>query len=187
MTQIKNETYRPILRPLRYSDAGAIEIYVSDVDVADMTARIPHPYPQGGAQAFLEKAIAGKENGQNLARAIVLKENEDNLIGIIGIENLTESEPEIGYWLGKPYWGRGLMTEALESIARIAFLQHSVSALYARTFLHNVASKKVLLKCGFIETGKGICSSPAREEQIIAANLFELQRQRWAGLQEEVN
>jgi len=184
MTKIKNAPSRLILRPLRYSDADAIETYLRDVDVAVMTARIPHPYPQGGAQAFLEKAIAGNENGQNLACAIVLKENEDNLIGCIGVENLTGCEPEIGYWLGKPYWGRGLMTEALESIARIAFLQHSVSALYAGTFLHNVASKKVLLKCGFIETGKGTCNSPAREEQIVAASLFELQRQRWTGLQQ---
>ncbi len=183
MTNNPINTDRLKLREIRYSDAEAIEQYVSDKDVAGMTARIPHPYPKGEALAHLKREMPDIEKGQNLVRAIVLEGNENDLIGAISIENLTGCEPEVGYWLGKPFWGRGLMTEALRLVVDIAFKQFSVRALYARTHLHNKGSMKVLLKAGFLETGEGTCNSPAREEKIVAAKLFELQRASWFGLQ----
>lgn len=186
MTQKTNTPTRLILRALRYSDAEAIESYVSDIDVAGMTARIPHPFPKGEALKHLKRTIPELEKGQELAFAIVFKENENDLIGAISLEKLTGCEPEIGYWLGKPYWGRGLMTEALKEIIKIAFSQHSMGSLFARTHLQNAASQKVLLKAGFVESGQGTCNSPAREETVVAANLFELKRERWASLKERV-
>lgn len=186
MIRKPNETTRLALRHLRYSDAEAIEKYASDKDVADMTARIPHPYPKGEALAFLKKSIPNHQQGDGLIHAIILEGHEDALIGVIGIENITGCEPEIGYWLGKPFWGRGLMTQALKVVVEKAFVQHSVGTLYARTYQQNKASKNVLLKCGFVETGEGTCNSPARKEKIVAANIFELRHESWAAQQERV-
>lgn len=186
MTDKQSETDRLILRQLQYGDAEVIEAFVSDVDVAAMTANIPHPYPHGGALRHLKKVIPLHEDGRSLEYALVLKENRDAPIGSISVNGLTESQPEIGYWLGKPFWCRGLMTEALRAIVDIAFMHYRVQSLFARTHLVNTASKRVLSKCGFQEIGKGTCDCPARVEKVVAANLFELNREHYAALHKQV-
>ncbi len=178
------ETGRLVLRELRFSDAATIETYVSDADVACMTASIPHPYPEGNALVFLHEVIPEYESGKSFGSAIVLKEDGEDLIGTIEVSGLTGKEPEVSYWLGKPFWGQGLMSEALAAIVGMVFSNSSHKTLYARTDLNNEASKKVLLKAGFVEAGIGRCVTPAREECSVAANLFELQYERWADRQE---
>lgn len=186
MTDKHLETDRLVLRPMRYSDADMVEKFVSDADVAAMTANIPHPYPQGTALAYLERAIPEHKNGEALLYAITLKRSQNDLIGSIGIKKLNERGPEIWYWLGTPFWRRGLMSEALKPVVNEVFRQNSVPALCALIMRENEASKKVLLKTGFVETGPGTCDSPARTEKQSAAILFELRRDNWIKQQKRV-
>jgi RimJ/RimL family protein N-acetyltransferase len=111
------QTPRLILRPLTLADAGIIERYVSDWDVARWTAAIPHPYPKDAAAEW----IGGRESASEMVLAIVDRENGE-LIGCIGLEPGDDAgSGEFGYWIGKPFWGRGYGTEALRAYVAYAF------------------------------------------------------------------
>src|SRR5262245_8733118 len=96
------ETARLILRAVTPADAPWIERYVSDWDVARYTARIPYPYPVGGAADF----IRGLDPKEGPTFAIERREDCEP-VGLIGLEFGAEGEAETGFWIGKPFWARG--------------------------------------------------------------------------------
>ncbi|RZJ78316.1 MAG: N-acetyltransferase, partial [Brevundimonas sp.] len=96
------------LRPLREQDAPALARFAADRDVARMTTRMPHPYGLNEAKSFLENATSGD------GPVFAIAGSDDSLIGALGFHDIDErGAPEIGYWLAKPFWGRGLATEAV--------------------------------------------------------------------------
>jgi RimJ/RimL family protein N-acetyltransferase len=97
------ETERLTLRAPRHEDVKAIALLVNDRRIAENTARIPHPYGVDDAREFIHAVNRG--DGE-VAFVITLA---DTLIGGCGIDP-REGGPEIGYWLGVPYWGRGYAT-----------------------------------------------------------------------------
>src|SRR5690554_1828742 len=110
------ETERLILRKLNQTDAERIEKLAGDYDVAKTTLNIPHPYPKGSAKDFIERTLLAEDNGELITFAIV-KKKANHLIGIIGINlTLAHERGELGYWIGKPYWGKGYGTEATTAI-----------------------------------------------------------------------
>ena len=170
------ETERLILRPLRPSDAGPITLHSSDERVARMTTSIPHPYPPGAAQAYIEGALSGRRAEDAWAIDATPVGGEE-LIGVIGYKT---GPGELGYWVGPPYWNAGYATEAVSAIVAHLFLDRELDRLDATVFADNEASAAVLLKVGFRETGRSSNYSVARGEA--AANrVFQLQRTDWAG------
>src|SRR5262249_982063 len=138
------ETERLRLRPARLGDAKAIAALVNDRRIAENTARIPHPYTLADAEAFLTGA-APSESGT--AFAITLARDPAMLIGMCGLEWHPGEEPEIGYWLGLPYWGRGYATEAARAVIDHAFEDLRLDLLTAGARVSNPASRRVLEKC----------------------------------------
>ena len=107
------ETRRLALRAPGFQDAPRLAALANDPDLARMTASVPHPYSLEAAEAF----IAGVA-GQDPRRAsIFLIEHEDlGPVGVIGLALGDEPWPGIGGWIGRPYWGRGLATEAADAL-----------------------------------------------------------------------
>ena len=103
------ETERLILRAPRLGDAAAIAALVNDRRIAENTLRIPHPYALADAQAFLTTANA---SGGEIVFLITAWDGA--LLGCCGIGKLDGEHPEIGYWLGVPFWGKGYATEAAQ-------------------------------------------------------------------------
>jgi len=99
------ETERLTLRRPRLEDAGALATLANDRRIAENTLRLPHPYALADAQAFITTANAGDDETVFLitARAGVV-------LGACGIATLDGETPEIGYWLGVPFWGNGYAT-----------------------------------------------------------------------------
>ncbi|NNG05880.1 MAG: GNAT family N-acetyltransferase [Inquilinus sp.] len=143
-------TDRLILRPFRATDAGAVTEYCGDWDVARMTARLPHPYPPRMAAEW----IAGQETDTVEQRFCV--EADGAPVGAVGLSDLGDGAFEIGYWIGRPFWGRGYATEAALRVVRYAFEERGARRLTAAHFLDNPASARVLEKCGFAATGETV-------------------------------
>jgi RimJ/RimL family protein N-acetyltransferase len=150
-------TRRLELRPLRPDDARPMQTYAADWDVARMLALVPHPYPEGEAEAFIEDmARAPDDEVPWHVFAIDL----DGFIGTLGItsDNRFTADPvSIGYWIGKPFWGRGLMSEAVEGVLRdYVFGTLGMRVVTSGMYADNPASLRVQEKLGFVRVGEGM-------------------------------
>ena len=115
------ETARLFLRRLELGDADRVEELASDYELAKTTLNVPHPYPEGSAADFILSMWAAEEKGL-VAFAVVEKESE-SLIGIINIkQTIAYKRGELGYWIGRPYWGKGYGTEAARAMVAYGFV-----------------------------------------------------------------
>ena len=168
------ETERLVLRAPRRGDVKAIVRLVNDRRVAENTARIPHPYGVDDAERFI--AAVNRQDGE----ATFAISRGGDVIGICGVEP-RENAPEIGYWLGAPYWGRGYATEAVRAVIDHAFGVLGHDALQAGARVSNPASRRVLEKCGFQWTSVGLYRIRAINSSA-PLDRFRLDRGLWASL-----
>lgn len=143
-------TERLVLRAFEQSDAPRVQLLVSDRDVALNTMNIPHPYPENGAAEW----IAGQESApdpHNVRFAI----DDGQLVGSIGLRVQQDFErAEMGYWIGKPFWGRGYATEAAGAVIRYGFEELNLHRIYAGYFHRNEQSARVMIKNGMKYEGR---------------------------------
>jgi RimJ/RimL family protein N-acetyltransferase len=157
------KTDRLTLRPFRPDDAPAVQELAGNWKVARMTARIPHPYPEGMAKTWITGQDAERANGTAYGFAIELA---DRLVGAAGIMCRTEMDFELGYWIGEPWWGQGVATEAATRVVRFAFEDLGAEKLRAQHHADNDASGRVLRKCGFRYLNDGFSWSAARGKDV---------------------
>ena len=170
------ETQRLWLRWPTAADGAAIERLAGTREVAQFTARIPHPYPAGGGEAFAFFARKANVAGDALFLAMALKQKPMNPIGVISLEGAGESV-ELGYWLGELWWGMGLTTEAVEGLLDMIWLATTIERIEASAALQNPRSRRVLEKAGFAAGGERLVEAPARGAPLPAAH-YELRRPR---------
>ena len=144
------QTERLALRALRPDDASDLTHLVDDAGVARMTTAIPHPFPAGAAEDFIQRMIEcdGRREG-----VFAIDVRERGFAGVLGFHPDEHGSPEIGYWLGRPYWGRGYMTEAVRGALKWARRDWRKNVVVAGHFADNPASGQVLCKSGFLYTG----------------------------------
>ena len=145
-------TGRLVLRPPVPGDADAIEHFISDRRVAEMTALIPHPYPPGTCIAWIRLCERQWLEGTKASFVICLRETGE-LVGAISLFNGEDRGNEIGYWIGVLHWGRGYATEALRRVIRHAFEDLDFECLLTYHFIHNPASGRVMEKAGMLHLG----------------------------------
>ncbi len=148
--KLKLDGERVQIRPLRFSDEEDIFTNVRDKDVVKWTSNIPWPYPDDAAYKFIRKTHYEKRNRNGYTFGIVLKEI-NSIVGVASLFNINwdHSNAEIGFWIGKRYWNRGLMTEAVKLILRFGFHEIRLHRIYAGLFEKNIGSRRVLEKTGF--------------------------------------
>ncbi|HEV3416642.1 MAG TPA: GNAT family protein [Pirellulales bacterium] len=139
------------LRP----DLDALVKWLSERGIYERTLRIPHPYTLADAEKWL--TIVGQTASQNGRVADwAIRDSAGWLIGGVGLECAPANSPhraEIGYWLAKPFWGRGIMTAVVATVCRHAFETLGFRKITAHVFSFNDASARVLEKCGFEPEG----------------------------------
>jgi RimJ/RimL family protein N-acetyltransferase len=170
------ETERLILRAARLADAKAVTSLINDRRIAENTARIPHPYSLADAQAFLSTA-----NRDPNEPSFLITLAEGTIIGGCGIHLLPGGDPELGYWIGLPYWGRGYVTEAARAMIDHAFGALGYERLTSRARVSNPASRRVLEKCGFQWSGVSLIRIRALRSSA-PVDCFRLDRGLWASL-----
>jgi RimJ/RimL family protein N-acetyltransferase len=169
------ETKRLALRAPCLEDAKTVAMLANDRRIAENTARIPHPYTHSDAQNFIDKA--NKAGGETV---FLITLRDRTIIGACSIATL-EDAPEVGYWIGAPYWGQGYCTEALHAVIDYAFTDLDHEALNAGARVTNPASRRVLEKCGFQWTGVGLYRIRAINSSA-PIDRFRLERGIWSAL-----
>ena len=148
MADYEFTTDRLLLRRLKLEDAPHIVTFAGDYDVAKMTLNIPHPYPPDEAMPFIKRSYKTWEEGTAYSFAIVLG-TTDIFMGVIGLRpHMQHRRADVGYWIGKSFWGHGYMTEALERIIQFGFEDLDLNRIDAGYRVDNSASGRVMEKAG---------------------------------------
>lgn len=147
-------TARLTLRPFHLNDAERVQQLAGDKRIADVTASIPHPYPDGAAQTWISTHSEAWKNRERVAYAITLTDTK-LLVGCISLMNITNNAGELGYWIGVEYWGNGYCTEACKALIEHGFIDFGLQKISAKHIIRNPASGRILIKCGLVAVGAG--------------------------------
>jgi RimJ/RimL family protein N-acetyltransferase len=169
------ETKRLALRAPRLEDAKTVAALANDRRIAENTARIPYPYKMSDAEGFITGA--NKAGGEAV---FLITLRDETVVGACGLI-LQDATPELGFWLGLPYWGQGYATEALHAVIDYAFADLAHEALQAGARVTNPASRRVLEKCGFQWTGVGLYRISSIKSSA-PIDRFRLERGIWSAL-----
>jgi [ribosomal protein S5]-alanine N-acetyltransferase len=153
---VQIRTQRLLLRPPRLADAARVSLLAGDYDIASMTGTLPHPYSEQMAAAWIADALQGEEG------VVFMIERDGTLIGCTGYRAFGPDYAELGYWIGKPYWGQGYATEAACAVIAHAFDTDGFDYLKVGHFSDNPASERVILKLGFVAQGGEVRDCAAR-------------------------
>ncbi len=141
------QTQRLNLRWPQLSDAKAIAENLGDYDVAKMTGSIPYPYFELSAEFWILQARAKWYS--NAGFAYIITDKAGTLLGCMDLFVNENGDMEIGYWIGKPYWGQGYASEAAAAVVSEAFDTLEIEHIDASHYKDNPASGRVLEKLGF--------------------------------------
>ena len=158
------ETERLLLRPPEFRDVPAITTWLGDFDVAKNLASVPHPYREEDAREFIARAAERLAAGEAYCFAVARKE-DGVFMGCCGL-HLKDGQFELGYWLGKPFWGQGYATEAAKRVAGFAFHDLKATSVWAGWYHDNPASGRVLEKLGGRHEGTEQRCSLARGQEV---------------------
>ncbi|RST85235.1 N-acetyltransferase [Aquibium carbonis] len=169
-------TERLLLRPPHADDVPELAELANDRRVAEMLGRMPHPYGEAEARAFIANARQRKAGG-----CVYAITNSDNgaFIGCIGLDPRAHGL-ELGYWIGQPYWGRGYATEAAHAAVDLAFRVTRIDVLHVSCRVTNAASRRVIHKCGFQYAGQGMLDSLVAGQ--VPVERYRLDRRTWVSL-----
>ncbi len=156
------ETARLVLRAPAEDDAGAIVAGIGDFAVSRMLSRVPHPYAAEDARRWLALVAEDHATGRSIHLAIT---EGGKLIGVISLEDY-RGNSHFGYWLARPYWGRGFATEAATALLRHVFEALPVERIGSCVFAENAASLRVQEKLGFRQIGAHRAMCLARNSEV---------------------
>ena len=175
-------TERLILRPLARSDAAAIQRHFNNWNIIRYLATVvPWPYPDNGAEDFIARELAKMAAGEDVYQwVLVLRSGDGEAIGNISFRPSVESRKgNRGFWLAEPYWGQGLMTEAVAAVNDFAFSTLGLERYHVCNVASNVASRRVKQKTGasfvgFIELPHHNGESRAERWEVTRDNWLKL-------------
>jgi len=147
------------LEPLAPIHAAPLQPLLEDPAIA-ATTPFPHPYPPDGAEQYVQESIALREAGTKYVFAVC--DSEGRPIGMALLKDVDREKgiAELGYWIGRPYWGRGHATAAAAAILTYGFETLGLATIAAVTLEANPASVQVLSKLGFVEVSRSTWSLP---------------------------
>lgn len=170
---------RATLRPWRKADAASLVTYADNLNVArQLRDRFPHPYTNADARHYIQSVADVRPTS---SFAIALPGAGGDAIGGIGFSAGADVErfsAEIGYWLGEPFWGRGIAAEAIVLVSAYAFATCNMLRLFALPFADNTRSIRVLEKAGY--TREAILRSSSVKDGVPRDQaLYALVNERW--------
>lgn len=165
-----------MLRALSPKDATRVTELAGDWEVAGMTAAIPHPYTERMAEQFI--AGTSDEAARGVAWTWAVTRADDGLL--VGCATLVHDgarNGNVGYWIGRPYWGRGYASAAVRALLAAGFAQLDHPVLSALHLVANPASGRVLEKCGMIEGERALL--PHRGGAPQEFRTWSITREQW--------
>jgi RimJ/RimL family protein N-acetyltransferase len=150
MLSIILQTERLLLRPPVAADISRFVPLLNEFEVSKNLSRVPHPYTEDDGCAWVVRMAGERVRGESYP-FILIDKTRDALLGMCGVHPRLDFM--LGYWIAKPYWGRGYATEAVRRVAKFAFDELGTNQLTASWILDNPASGRVLEKIGFKPNG----------------------------------
>ena len=144
-------TAQLVLRPMEDRDAKSMAALLSEWEVVKQASTVPHPYDERSALTWIARVRRRHLAGRQFAFAIT-RPGSDELIGSVALTVLPEPGGhigEVGYWLGRPFWGQGYGSEAVEALTDFGLNALSLSRIEAVVFKDNKSSCRVLDRCGY--------------------------------------
>jgi RimJ/RimL family protein N-acetyltransferase len=174
-------TERLTLRPPTEADIPAWQRYFADWEVIkNLSTQVPWPYPEDGVvehwELRVQPALAANTSWH---WAITERERPGVLIGTVDLKREADENGNRGFWLGRPFWGRGYMTEAVAAIQDWLFTQTEVSKITIKNALSNVASRRIKEKTGAEFVGNDTCAHNSGDNE---GEVWEVHRQAWLKL-----
>jgi RimJ/RimL family protein N-acetyltransferase len=155
------ETGRLVLRVARPEDLDRCAKLLGDYEVAKMLSRVSHPYDLDEGRRYLERSRVAWQNSAEADELGFQIDLGGQMIGGVGFKKLRQT-PEIGYWLGRPYWGKGYMSEAAGAAVAWLFENTDHQLIACEAMTENPASLSIARKIGFREVGEVGCASLSR-------------------------
>nr|WP_320025357.1 GNAT family protein [uncultured Acetobacterium sp.] len=138
-----------VLRDWKLSDAQSIVPLANNEKIAgNLRNTFPFPYTLDDAHLFITKSIHQHKRKQ-LNKAIIINDSASGSISLLMQDDVSCKSGELGFWLGEPFWGKGIMTRAINQICETAFEDSNSVRIYARPFAENEKARKTLEKVGF--------------------------------------
>ncbi|WP_291725805.1 GNAT family N-acetyltransferase [Bernardetia sp.] len=153
LENIQLESKNLILNSLSYKDIPKIIEYAGNRKVSDNLLNLPFPYHERDAVFWINMANEGRDIGDAYKFAIRLKADQAlSFIGGIGLMiDKKHNKAELGYWIAEPFWGQGLVSEAVGAMIKFGFEVLELNKIFANHFISNPASGKVMIKNGMIK------------------------------------
>ena len=146
-------TQRLVLRPYREEDAADVRRVAGDRAIADTTLRIPHPYDDSDAVAFIARQQDNFASGRSVQFAMT-SAADGELLGGIGLTiDPDHASGELGYYVAQPHWGKGYASEAAAAVLAFAFDVKHLNRVHAHHMTRNPASGRILQKIGMRHEG----------------------------------
>jgi len=140
-----------ILRPLRLTDAARLAELANNEKISrNLRDGFPHPYKLADAESYLQKF-----SNQDPVTFFGIDYNGEYVgnIGLVPGQDIYRKSAEIGYFIGEPYWNKGIISKAVNLISDYGFNKLDIIRIHTGVFEYNTASQKVLEKCGFTKEG----------------------------------
>lgn len=152
--KLKSPIPRVALRPLKFYDAQNIYDNVKDKSITHYTIQIPYPYHIRDAHKFIKYSEKARREKSAYIFGIELKDSKQ-VIGIVSLSKIDRKNKncELGYWLGKKYWGKGIASTAVKLVLDFGFNKLNLHRIYSIIFASNTASLRVLEKNKFLLEG----------------------------------
>ncbi|MEE9150314.1 MAG: GNAT family N-acetyltransferase [Thermoplasmata archaeon] len=175
--QLESETL--ILRPLLEQDSESLYKNVKEYEIAKWTINIPHPYPEDDAINFIKESQEHMEKGLAYHFAILLKDTSElvGVMSLIGV-NKKHKNAELGYWISKRYWNKGIATEAASKMLEFGFRNLDLQRISARCFQDNDSSIRVMAKIGMEYEGR-FRKEILRENKFIDMIYYAILKKDW--------
>jgi ribosomal-protein-alanine N-acetyltransferase len=145
------------VRSWQTSDVESLVVHANNRKIwRNLRDAFPYPYTRRDARDFI-RAIRHREPETTFA--IAVKGDAVGSIGFVMHGDVERVSAEIGYWLGEPLWGRGIITDALKGVTDYAIATHGLTRIYALPFAWNAPSCRVLEKAGYVLEARLRCSA----------------------------
>ncbi len=169
------------LRLVNRSDARPIYQYAGDEDISRNTY-IPHPYHLSDAYDFIKSTHSARRKKTGYHFGLENKENRQ-IIGMIGLLTINHDlrNGEIGYWLARPFWGRGIMSEAVRLMLGFCFAEVKLHRVHAHVFPFNKPSIHLLEKVGFSREGL-LREAFVKDGDYVDCYIYSILEDEWARL-----
>ena len=143
------------MRALRDDDLTDLVALINNWEIARWVSSVPYPYTEVDGREWIARVQQDHATGRPRRFAIALRES-DRLIGGVGLDGSPgdqSEEPALGYWLGEPHWGNGYAREAVAAVIDYGLRTLDMETIRAYTDPSNLASQKVLSRCGLKQVG----------------------------------